>query len=50
MAFTKTPMDSHKDAIACYELQMSKIHHTQPLWQPSCQVALLKKGDVAMHN
>ena len=28
-------MDTHEDATACYELQMPKIRHRQPLWQPS---------------
>ena len=36
MTFRKTPMDSHKDATACYELQMPKIRRRQPLRQPSC--------------
>ena len=39
MAFIKTPVDSHEDATACYELQMPEIRRTQPLchlWQPSC--------------
>ena len=26
--FKKTSMDSHKDAAACYELKIPKIHHT----------------------